>query len=135
MVVINVDFPIDAETAFRLLSAAVGNAATARMQGDTVSQTAPRPAIRTMMVVGRRPDERILQAVTDAGGYDIVMVEPTASAYSRIKRLTPHVVVLAMEFDDVEACNLLSMLKLDRETAQIPLFTCLLEPAPAYSDL
>ena len=102
------------------------------MQVDTISQRAKRPAVRTMMVVGRDPDERILEAVTDGGGYDIVVVEPTATAYSRIKRLTPSVVVLTMDFNDVEACQLLSMLKLDRETSQIPLFTCLLEPVAAH---
>jgi PleD family two-component response regulator len=105
------------------------------MQVDSVSQRAPRPAVRTMMIVGRDPDERILEAVTDGGGYDVVVVEPTATAYSRIKRLTPSIVVLTMDFNDVEACHLLSMLKLDHETSQIPLFTCLLEPVPAHSNV
>jgi PleD family two-component response regulator len=131
----NVDVPVDAETAFRLLSAHARSETTAMMQVDTGAQRTKRPAVRTMMVVGRDPDERILEAVTDGGGYDIVVVEPTASAYSRIKRLTPSLVVLTMDFDDVDACHLLSMLKLDRETSQIPLFTCLLEPAAALPNV
>jgi len=133
--VINVDVPIDAETAFRLLSAHARSETTAMMQVDSVSQRAKRPAVRTMMIVGRDPDERILEAVTEGGGYDVVVVEPTASAYSRIKRLSPSVVVLTMDFNDVEACNLLSMLKLDRETSNIPLFTCLLEPVAPHSNV
>jgi PleD family two-component response regulator len=134
-VVINVDVPIDAETAFRLLSAHARSETTAMMQVDSISQRGTRPAVRTMMVVGRDPDERILEAVTEGGGYDVVVVEPTATAYSRIKRLTPSIVVLTMDFNDVEACHLLSMLKLDRETSQIPLFTCLLEPVAAQSNV
>ncbi|HKB12934.1 MAG TPA: hypothetical protein VKD69_19860 [Vicinamibacterales bacterium] len=102
------------------------------MEVDTVSQRARPRTARTMMVVGRNPDERILEAVTEGGGYDVVVVEPTATAYSRIKRIGPSIVVLTMDFDDVQACQLLSMLKLDRETSHIPLFTCLLEPVAAH---
>ena len=101
---------------------------------DTVPRTTPR-AIRTVMVVGREPDERVWDAVTDAGGYDVVVVEATATAYSRIKRQAPSLVILTMGFDDVEACQLMSMLKLDRETSHIPVFSCLLEPVPAHSNV
>ena len=104
------------------------------MQADTLHTRAnTSKTVRTLMIVGREPDERVLDTVTETGGYDVILVEQTATAYSRIKRLAPSVVVLTMAVDDVEACQLMSMLKLDRETSQIPVFTCLLESAPAQA--
>jgi len=106
------------------------------MQADTLPTRAnTSKTVRTLMVVGREPDERVLDTVTETGGYDVILVEATATAYSRIKRLAPSVVVLTMAVDDVEACQLMSMLKLDRDTSQIPVFTCLLEPVAAHPDV
>jgi PleD family two-component response regulator len=124
----NVYFPVDAETAFRLLCDLPGSEAPT-MHADALS-TRPNTsrAIRTLMVVGTEPDERVLETATDTGGYDVILVEATATAYSRIKRLAPSAVVLTMAMDDVEACQLMSMLKLDRDTSKIPVFTCLLKP-------
>jgi PleD family two-component response regulator len=94
-----------------------------------------RCALRTMMIVGRQPDERVLDTVADAAGYDVIVVEPPATAYSRIKRETPSLVILCLDFGDLEGFRVMSMLKLDRETSQIPVLTCLLEPMPAHSDV
>ena len=106
------------------------------MHADALS-TRPNPsrAIRTLMVVGNEPDERVLETATDAGGYDVILVEPTATAYSRIKRLAPSAIVLTMTMDDFEACQLMSMLKLDRDTSNIPVFTCLLKPVAESAPL
>jgi len=133
--VIDADLPVDGDAALPLLDAHVRSEATAMMHSTTVPQRTTRAAVRTMMIVGKEPDDRVLETVTEGGGYDVIVVEPTTSAYSRIKGLAPSVVVLTMTIDDVEACQLLAMLKLDRDTAQIPLFTCLLEPAAAQSDI
>jgi PleD family two-component response regulator len=131
-VVTNLYFPVDAETAFRLLCDLPGSEAPT-MHADALStRPNPSPAIRTLMVVGTEPDERVLETATDAGGYDVILVEPTATAYSRIKRLAPSAIVLTMTMDDFEACQLMSMLKLDRDTSRIPVFTCLLKPVPAH---
>ena len=102
---------------------------------DTVPHRPTRRTVRTMMVVGREPDTRVLEAATDGVAYDVVVVEPTATAYSRIKRQAPSLVVLTMGFDDIQACQLMSMLKLDRETSHIPVFTCLVESVSAHSDV
>jgi len=106
------------------------------MHADALSKRPKTsPAIRTLMIVGTEPDERILETATDAGGYDVILVEATATAYSRIKRLSPSAVVLTMTMDDLEACQLMSMLKLDRDTSNIPVFTCLLKPIADPSPL
>jgi hypothetical protein len=95
---------------------------------------APR-ALSTVMVVGRAPDQRVLDTVADESGFDVVCIEPIATAYSRIKQIVPALVVMCLDGDDLAACQVMSMLTMDRETAGIPVVTCLLEPVPAHSDV
>ena len=59
----------------------------------------------------------------DAGHYDVVFVESSTHAYSQIRRVQPDLVILCLEFDDAEGLNVLSMLKLDAETRDIPVVT------------
>jgi CheY-like chemotaxis protein len=54
---------------------------------------------------------------------DVVFVESTAHAYSKIKRALPDVIVMCVSADDVDGCQVLSMLALDRETSHIPVLT------------
>ena len=55
---------------------------------------------------------------------DIVYVESIAHAYSEIKRVTPDLVIVCLSSDDLDACRVLSMLRLDSETSRIPVLTC-----------
>jgi PleD family two-component response regulator len=48
----------------------------------------------------------------------------TTTSYSQIKRVTPELVIVCLSFDDVEAFQLMSMLKLDRDTSTIPVVMC-----------
>jgi len=66
----------------------------------------------------------LLEAVLDAGQYDVVFVESTEHAYSRIKRLTPHLIIVCLDIDDLDGFQVLSMLKLDTDTKNIPVVTC-----------
>jgi CheY-like chemotaxis protein len=66
----------------------------------------------------------LLETVLDAGQYDIVFVESTEHAYTHIKRLAPHLVIVCLDVDDLDGFQVLSMLKLDAETKHIPLVTC-----------
>ena len=79
--------------------------------------------LRKVMVVGRQPNQRVLETLADAGDYDVVIVEATTRAYSHIKRVVPNVIVLCLEIDDPDGCHLLSMLKLDSATSWIPVMT------------
>src|SRR4029453_4235833 len=45
--------------------------------------------------------------LVDDNNYDAIVVESIPRAYSRIRKLQPDVVVLFMEIDDVDACQLL----------------------------
>jgi CheY-like chemotaxis protein len=79
--------------------------------------------LRKVMVVGRQPNQRVLETLADAGDYDVVIVESTARAYSHIKRVVPNLVVLCLGVDDTDGCHLLSMLQLDSATSWIPVVT------------
>ena len=46
-----------------------------------------------------------------------------AHSYSCIKIVVPDLVVISSEVDDVAACQLLSMLRLDRRSSGIPVLT------------
>jgi CheY-like chemotaxis protein len=66
----------------------------------------------------------LLETVLDAGQYDVVFVESTEHAYSHIKRLTPHLIIVCLDIEDLDGFMVLSMLKLDAETRNIPVVTC-----------
>ena len=79
-------------------------------------------ALRTVIVVGQ-PGQQLPDSAFDAVDYDVAVLEPLAHAYSQIKRVKPALVIMCLSLDDLEGCHLLSMLKLDRETASIPIRT------------
>jgi CheY-like chemotaxis protein len=66
----------------------------------------------------------LLETVLDAGQYDVVFVESTEHAYSHIKRLTPRLIIVCLDIDDMDGFQVLSMLKLDADTKDIPVVTC-----------
>ena len=72
------------------------------------------------MVVSRDPGEALPDSAMDALDYDVVFMEPLAHAYTRIKHIRPDLVIICVSFDDPLGCQVLSMLKLDPDTAPIP---------------
>ena len=82
----------------------------------------PRPP-RTVAVVSRHPHVSMLDALEDAGDYDVVFIESLDRAYSQIKRSNPQVVVMCLDMDDAGCFQVLSMLTLDRATSRIPIIT------------
>ena len=78
---------------------------------------------RVLIVNGTGDVLDVLEPVLEAGNYDVVFVESGAHAYSQIKRVQPDLVILCLEMDDAEALAVLSMLKLDEETRDIPVVT------------
>jgi CheY-like chemotaxis protein len=100
-------------------------ATSARMMTytDTGHAAATTDALRKVVIVGNAPNQRVLETVANAGNYDVVIVESTARAYSHIKRVVPTLVVMCVDVDDPDGCQVLSMLKLDSATAMIPVVT------------
>jgi len=62
--------------------------------------------------------------LADDSDYGVLFVESTEGAYSRIKQVTPYMVIVFCEIDDVAACQLLSMLKTDAELSDVEVVTC-----------
>ena len=88
--------------------------------------TAAAPVVGTQKVaiINGSPEVlALIESVLSAGHYDIVFVESVAHAYSHIKRVQPNLVILCVHFDNMEALQVLSMLKLDEETRGIPVLT------------
>ncbi len=82
-----------------------------------------KAAQKVVIVNGSSEILHLLETALEAGHYDIVFVESSERAYSQIKRVKPHLVILCVRMDDLEGLQVLSMLKLDRETAHIPVLT------------
>jgi Response regulator containing a CheY-like receiver domain and a GGDEF domain len=91
-------------------------------------------AVRKVVVVSKRAAQDVLDTVLDAGDYDVVFVEGIAHAYSRIKHVMPSLVIVCLSVDDLDGFHLLSMLKLDGETARIPVVTYTAAPVDAIED-
>jgi DNA-binding NarL/FixJ family response regulator len=83
----------------------------------------PRPRNVVALSGDRQRGELIDALLADPTSRDIVVVESIAGGYSLIKQLAPDVVVIFVGIDDVAACQLLSMLKMDRSTSAIPVVT------------
>jgi PleD family two-component response regulator len=91
---------------------------------DSSRILARRREIQKVVVVNGSPDVvEMLESVLDAGHYEIVFAESGGHAYSQIKRVHPHLVILCMRIEDLEGFQLLSMLKLDDDTLRIPVLT------------
>jgi CheY-like chemotaxis protein len=69
-----------------------------------------------------------VEALLEAGEYDVVFIESVSRAYSHIKRALPDAVIVCLEEDDVEAFQVLTMLRLDGATAHIPVMTYMTVP-------
>jgi PleD family two-component response regulator len=80
-------------------------------------------AQKVVIVNGSTEILDLLETVLDAGHYDVVFVESTEHAYSQIKRVQPNLVILCVRIQDVDAFQVLSMLKLDSDTREIPVLT------------
>src|SRR3954467_14527204 len=93
---------------------------------DTLRAEMPTAVAVTQKVViinGSAGVLELLETVLDAGHYDVVFVESSAHAYSQIKRVQPDLVILCVRMQDGDGLQVLSMLKLDADTRDIPVLT------------
>ena len=91
---------------------------------EPTTRRASDAALQKVVVVNGSPEIlEMLETVLDAGRYDMVFVESCARAYSRVRHVQPDLVIVCMRMDDTEVFQLLSMLKLDEETRNIPVVT------------
>lgn len=81
------------------------------------------PVQKVVVINGSTEVLGMLEAVLDAGRYDMVFVESGERAYSQIKRVMPNLVILCARIEELSGFQLLTMLKLDDETRNIPVLT------------
>ncbi len=92
---------------------------------ETRAPLTMRATSQQVVVVSKQSQlNGLLENVLDAGQYDVVFVESTEHAYTHIKRLTPNLIIVCLDIDDLDGFQVLSMLKLDAETRTIPVVTC-----------
>jgi twitching motility two-component system response regulator PilH len=85
------------------------------------------PAQKVVVVNGSTEVLGMLESVLDAGRYDMVFVESGEHAYSQIKKVQPNLVILCTRIERLDGFQLLTMLKLDPQTRDIPVLTCTTE--------
>jgi CheY-like chemotaxis protein len=86
----------------------------------------PVPSGQKVVIVNGNVEVlELFDAAFEAQHYDVVFVESNEHAYSRIKRVQPSLVVLCVQLDSLDAFHVLSMLKLDDSTCDIPVLTCI----------
>lgn len=90
----------------------------------------PSAGRKIVIVNGGAEVQRILESVIETGHYDVVFVESSAHAYSQIRKVLPDLVILCLHLEDPEAFRVLSMLKLDPATRDVPLLTWAASPEP-----
>ena len=78
---------------------------------------------KVVIVNGSAEILELLETVLDAGHYDVVFVESSQHAYSQIKRVQPNLVILCTKIEELDGFQLLTMLKLDADTRDIPVLT------------
>jgi CheY-like chemotaxis protein len=102
-------------------------AANDRRVGDPMADTnrlAAMPVRKIVVVDGSTDVVGMLEAVLDAGRYDMAFVESSNDAYSQIRKILPNLVILCADVQHLDGLQLLTMLKLDPETRDVPVATC-----------
>jgi len=101
------------------------NLGQARRAGYPMTDTriAATPVQKVVVVNGNTEVLGMLETVLDAGRYDMVFVESGEHAYSQVKKVLPNLVILCTRIEQLEGFQLLTMLKLDAETRDIPVLT------------
>ena len=94
---------------------------------NRTSPSARRATQKVVVVNGSHELLKRLELLLDAGHYDIVFAADLERAYSEVKKVRPDLVILCLALDDPMAFQVLSMLKLDPDTARIPMLTCTTE--------
>ena len=83
---------------------------------------------RTVMVVnGPGAVLELFESILEPGHYDVVVVESAERAYSQLKAIEPDLVILCVRMDDPTSLQVLTMLRLDPATVDMPVITYAVE--------
>jgi len=81
------------------------------------------PVQKVVVVDGNADVLGTLEAVLEGSRYDMVFVESSDHAYSQIRKVVPNLVIVCADVERSNAFQLLTMLKLDPDTRDIPVLT------------
>jgi CheY-like chemotaxis protein len=87
------------------------------------ARAAALPPQQVAVINGDAAVMSTLETALEPGRYEIVFIESFAYAYATIRRTLPDLIVLCTNLDQVEGFQLLTMLKLDPMTRDIPVLT------------
>ena len=95
----------------------------------------PRDADKQLAVfVGGGTDAlAFVEPILSGRSYDVEFVDSDDEPYATIAALKPDIVVVSLDMDNETGFQLLTMLRLDPETAQIPVLSYLREDSAATS--
>lgn len=96
---------------------------TKRFDGATEYTIVTAPVQKVVVVDGGIEMLGGLEAMLQARRYQMLFAQSSDLAYSQIKKARPNLVVLCGGIEQLEASQLLTMLKLDPDTRGIPLLT------------
>jgi CheY-like chemotaxis protein len=92
---------------------------------DMTPNPVPRDANRQLAVfVGAGADAlAVVEPVLDGRAYEVEFVDTTDEPYATIAALKPDLVVVSLDLEDLSGFQLLTMLRLDPDTAGIPVLS------------
>jgi len=93
------------------------------LDASALGPAGTRATQKVMIVDGCFGILESMETVLESGHYDVVFVESNERAYSQIKRVQPDLVILCVRIESLDGFHVLSMLKLDEETKDIPVLT------------
>jgi CheY-like chemotaxis protein len=81
------------------------------------------PPQQVVVINGDAAVMSTLEASLDPGRYEMVFVDSYAYAYASVRRMLPDLIILCTSLDEASGFQLLTMLKLDPLTRDIPVLT------------
>jgi CheY-like chemotaxis protein len=90
--------------------------------------------LRTAVAVVREPvGSHWVDSLPGSAEYEVIFTTSVAEAGTLIRRLRPDAIIICLEFSDMSAFQLLSMLSGDINTRDIPLIACEMMPHAGQS--
>jgi CheY-like chemotaxis protein len=84
---------------------------------------AAMPPQQVVVINGDTAVMSTLETSLDPGRYEMIFVDSYAYAYASVRRMLPDLIILCTNLDEAAGFQLLTMLKLDPLTRDIPVLT------------
>lgn len=99
---------------------------TPNLRSTGREHSSPGHSRQLAVFVGGGPEALgVVEPVLDGRTYDVEFVETDDEPYATIAALKPDIVVVSLALDDLKGFQLLTMLRLDANTASIPVLSYL----------